>query len=218
MKSVTLSSAHSNGHSRDRFSLHRPDETVLLRSEHEAYKERLQSAVTPLPPFRLALIREVASNEPVINRITDQILAELSKHRRITVDTFDLLPTRSELLANTDGLVIVLPEYNYGHSQGIQSLVESLQHVRSCTPVAICDLSPGWFGGSRITQELLPAFRRSGAIPLFWPMHVAQNDDLLRTGDSLADPRTDASISHFMKRFLKIVVALRSSSRPVSFN
>lgn len=93
--------------------------------------------------------------------------AEQDKNIKITkVDVLDFPSTYtkglskekseqwSSLIKNSDGLVIVSPEYNHGYPGELKLLLDSAYGEYKSKPVAICGVSDGPIGGARMAEQL----------------------------------------------------------------
>ncbi|NYT02385.1 MAG: NAD(P)H-dependent oxidoreductase [Methanosarcinales archaeon] len=59
-----------------------------------------------------------------------------------------------EKVSRADGFVIVSPEYNRGYPGELKMMLDMLFKQYAHKPVAICGVSSGVFGGSRMIQQL----------------------------------------------------------------
>ena len=57
-------------------------------------------------------------------------------------------------IIESDGLVIVLPEYNYGYPGELKMMLDLLYEEYAGKPVAFCGVSAGGLGGVRAVEQL----------------------------------------------------------------
>lgn len=59
-----------------------------------------------------------------------------------------------DIINGCDGLIIVSPEYNHGYPGELKLLLDNAYHEYCGKPVAICGVSDGPLGGSRMAEQL----------------------------------------------------------------
>jgi len=133
-------------------------------------------------PLFVPIIVGAAGQNHAGAQIAQCVMAKLAKRVGVEVRLLEA-PTLSSAAANAnlqqaDAMIIVLPEYNYGFPNELKNLLEKNLAEYAPRAVGICDLSPGWFGGSRMLETLLPLLRKSGLTPIFWDENSARGDDI----------------------------------------
>lgn len=71
-----------------------------------------------------------------------------------------------EAMAKADGLIIVAPEYNHGYPGELKIVLDSLYKEYARKPVAICGVSSGPFGGTRLVEQLRQVVIEFSMVPL----------------------------------------------------
>lgn len=69
-------------------------------------------------------------------------------------------------LTDADAFVIVTPEYNHGYPGELKMLLDRQQGEFAHKPVGLIGVSAGRFGGSRVTDAILPVMVGLGAVPV----------------------------------------------------
>ncbi len=105
-------------------------------------------------------------------------------------------------LAQTEAMILVVPEHNYGFPDVLKNVLGRHLPEHTGRAVGICDLSPGWFGGSRLFETLLPMMRKSGLIPILW-------DENRSTGEAFFDTARGERIDSFLNQLLWMAMMLR---------
>lgn len=75
-------------------------------------------------------------------------------------------PTEWQRIASTaDGFVLVVPEYNHGYPGELKLLMDALYEEFKNKPVAICGVSAGGWGGTRVVEHIKPICLEFGLVP-----------------------------------------------------
>jgi NAD(P)H-dependent FMN reductase len=72
----------------------------------------------------------------------------------------------SDLVDQSDGLVIVSPEYNHGYPASLKHALDTNYTEYVHKPVGLVGVSAGAFGGVRMIENLLPVLRGLGLVPI----------------------------------------------------
>jgi NAD(P)H-dependent FMN reductase len=73
----------------------------------------------------------------------------------------------ADLAARADGFIIVTPEYNHGYPGLLKHALDMNLEEYIHKPVALCGVSAGPFGGTRVIEALLPVMRELGLVTTF---------------------------------------------------
>lgn len=118
-----------------------------------------------------------------------------------------------EALRETQGLVIVSPEYNSGIPGHLKNAVDWLSTLQPSPwadlPVLLCSASPGAFGGARGLVAWRATLANMGALALPEAITVPHADRQLDAEGAPTDPRTGASVPNILERFTSLVARLR---------
>lgn len=93
-----------------------------------------------------------------------------------------------KLVAESDGLILVVPEYNHSFPGILKLLLDSTQEEYNHKPVGLVGVSAGGLGGSRGLQSMLPVSRELGLVSIskdafFSRSYKLITDDGSITGD-----------------------------------
>jgi hypothetical protein len=135
-------------------------------------------------------------------KVAQFVVNEIAKRQGVETAVLGLANMASANLAQAEAMILVVPEYNYGLPDVLKNMLDNSLPKQAGTVVGICDLSPGWFGGSRLLESLLPMMRKSGLIPLFW-------DENLSTGEEFFDTASGGRIDSFLDQLLWMATMLR---------
>ncbi len=80
-------------------------------------------------------------------------------------------PWRS-LVDQSDGFLIVTPEYNHGYPGELKILLDQAYKEFHGKPVVVCGTSKGVFGGTRAIENLLPVLRALGLVVSQYSINV----------------------------------------------
>lgn len=142
-------------------------------------------------------------------KVAHFIAQEIAKRNGVETGVIELADVASAKLAQAEVIILVVPEYNYGFPDVLKSVLESSLPEQTSRVVGICDLSPGWFGGSRLLEALLPMMRKSGLIPIFWDENCSKGKDFFEASGMLADQALCRRLDNFMQNLLWMASSLR---------
>ncbi|MEK7728080.1 MAG: NAD(P)H-dependent oxidoreductase, partial [candidate division KSB1 bacterium] len=108
-----------------------------------------------------------------------------------------------------EAMVLILPEYNYGSAPVLQSILQTLLRGSSRKALGICDLSPGWSGGLRVMQELLPVMRQARVLPLLWEANLAHDLNWLDNVGQWREEKHRAPLENFLQDVISLAASLR---------
>jgi NAD(P)H-dependent FMN reductase len=73
----------------------------------------------------------------------------------------------AELAQRADGFIIVAPEYNHGYPGLLKHALDMNLEEYIHKPVALCGVSAGPFGGTRVIEQLVNVVRELGLVVTF---------------------------------------------------
>ncbi|BDU72003.1 NADPH-dependent FMN reductase [Mesoterricola silvestris] len=112
------------------------------------------------------------------------------------------------LLADSQGLVIVSPEYNAGIPAHLKNALDWVSTMRPSPfqglPVLLASASPGAFGGARAQMQWRATLANLGAVALPAGITVPLADRNLDADGVPQDPRTAAEVQKVLAAFLDL--------------
>ncbi len=206
---------------------------LLLRSHEEIsnvfadYKSKRPSFATRPVATETSLFVPVILGtfgpERVGERVAQVVLQNLAQTENVDT-TFVELPkvhaathfgadeTLNTICAHADALVLVLPEYNYGSSSALQEIFTTSLRGSARKVLGICDLSPGWLGGLRVMQDLLPMMRQARALPLLWDASLAHDLNWLEHVGQWREEKHRKPLETFLQEIIALAASLRRPS------
>lgn len=79
----------------------------------------------------------------------------------------DLFPEWRDAIIQSDGLVIVSPEYNHGYPGSLKAVLDLLLKEYIHKAVALVGVSAGPWGGARVIEAMVPMVRELGLTVTF---------------------------------------------------
>lgn len=156
---------------------------------------------TSQPMFVPVIVGAVGQNR-VAGEVAQIITQEIAKRKGVETALISFGDVASAKLKQVEAMILVVPEYNYGFPDVIKNLLADNLPEQTGRVAGICDLSPGWFGGARLLETLLPMMRKSGLIPMFW-------DENCSTGEEFFDTARGERIDSFLNQLLWMAMMLR---------
>jgi len=160
-------------------------------------------------PLFVPVIVGAAGQNRLGAQIAQCVIAKLAKRNGVEVKLLEAPTLSSAALQQADAMILVLPEYNYGFPNELKNLLEKNLTEYAHRAVGICDLSPGWFGGSRLLETLLPMMRKFGLTPLFWDENSSKDDDIFNASGQLKDHVQCERVDNFLQELMRMAAALR---------
>jgi NAD(P)H-dependent FMN reductase len=125
-------------------------------------------------------------------------------------------PALAELIDQSDGLVIVAPEYNHGYPGSLKRALDSHYTEYVHKPVGVVGVSAGPLGGARMIENLLPVLRAIGLVPIGRDATVAGVADAFDEDGGLRDSRTERRIDGMLVELRWMAATLRYGRETVS--
>ncbi|EKQ66793.1 putative flavoprotein [Leptolyngbyaceae cyanobacterium JSC-12] len=165
-------------------------------------------------PVILGTPRQGRQSEYVAKFIIEQVglredvQTELIDIRLITLATDDAGesikdPQFAAVMERSDGLIIVVPEYNHGYPGMLKHVLDTCLKEYIHKAVGLCGVSAGAFGGARVIQNLLPVMRELGLTTIFYDLNFGNVQKLFDESGNLIDQLT---YIHRMERFMEELV------------
>lgn len=169
-------------------------------------------------PLVVPIIIGAAGQNQLGAKIAQCVMAKLAQYGGVETRLLEAPTLSSAALQQADAMILVLPEYNYGFPNVLKNLLEKNLATYAQRAVGICDLSPGWFGGSRLLETLLPLMRKSGLTPIFWDENSSNGDDIFNAAGQFKDHVQCERVDNFLQELMWMATALRQRRETVLAN
>lgn len=152
----------------------------------------------------------------------DNVKTELIDIRNITIAIDDAGesikdPQFSATMEQTDGLIIVVPEYNHGYPGLLKHVLDTCLKEYIHKAVGLCGVSAGPFGGTRVIQNLLPVMRELGLMTIFYDLNFSNVQTLFDESGNLIDPPTQIRrMERFMAELIWMSKVLRYGRQEIN--
>jgi NAD(P)H-dependent FMN reductase len=118
-------------------------------------------------------------------------------------------PKFAEQMTRADGLVIVTPEYNHGYPGMLKHVLDSCLWEYVHKAVAICGVSAGGFGGTRVIENMLPVMRELGLVTIFWDGNFSSVQDVFDDQGNLKEQSYVKRVEKFLKELIWMSTVLK---------
>ena len=108
----------------------------------------------------------------------------------------------AEKMQRCDGLVIVTPEYNHGYPGLLKHALDMCLEEYIHKPVAICGVSAGTFGGTRVIESLLGVVRELGLAVTFTDLNFGRVQDAFDEHGNLKDEKYVGRVAKFLNELV----------------
>ncbi|HEC30827.1 MAG TPA: NADPH-dependent oxidoreductase [Candidatus Yonathbacteria bacterium] len=83
-----------------------------------------------------------------------------------------------DIVNRADGFIIVLPEYNHGYPGELKILLDGAFKEYAKKPVALCGVSGGGFGGTRVVENIRPILTGLALVPISNTLYFSKIEDI----------------------------------------
>ena len=115
----------------------------------------------------------------------------------------------SETSMRADAFIIVAPEYNHGYPGLLKHVLDTNLKEYIHKAVGICGVSAGPFGGTRVTENLLPVMRELGLVTIFWDGNFSSVQKAFDQDGRLIETAYERRIDKFIKELIWMAKVLR---------
>src|SRR5436853_2326444 len=98
-------------------------------------------------------------------------------------------PEFAKKMTRADGLAIVTPEYNHGYPGLLKHALDMCLEEYIHKVVAICGVSAGPFGGSRVIEQMVQVVRELGLAVTFTDLNFSRVGDAFDESGNLKDEK-----------------------------
>lgn len=95
----------------------------------------------------------------------------------------------SKVVAESDGFVFVLPEYNHSFPGEFKLTFDSAKQAYMHKPVAFVPVSSGGFGGTRLIETLQNVVIEVGMIPVSYVWNVSKVNEMFDENGNMLDEK-----------------------------
>jgi NAD(P)H-dependent FMN reductase len=152
------------------------------------------------------------------------VLGEVAKRERVETELIDIREMSfstldageaikdahfSETANRADAFIIVAPEYNHGYPGLLKHVLDTNLKEYIHKAVGICGVSAGPFGGTRVTENLLPVMRELGLVTIFWDGNFSMVQKAFDQEGNLIETAYERRIDKFIKELIWMARVLR---------
>jgi NAD(P)H-dependent FMN reductase len=128
-------------------------------------------------------------------------------------------PQFSATMERSDGLIIVVPEYNHGYPGLLKHVLDTCLKEYIHKAVGLCGVSAGAFGGTRVIQNMLPVMRELGLMTIFYDLNFSNVQKLFdESGHLIDEPTYIHRMERFMGELIWMATVLRYGRQNVSLD
>jgi NAD(P)H-dependent FMN reductase len=175
-------------------------------------------------PLYIPIILGTARQGRQSEHVARFVLSEMRKRPEIETELIDVRQLKmrlddageemkdasyAEKMTRADGLVIVTPEYNHGYPGLLKHALDMCLEEYIHKAVAICGVSAGPFGGSRVIESLLPVVRELGLAVTFTDLNFSRVRDAFDEQGNLKDEKYVGRLAKFLNELVWLSRVLR---------
>jgi NAD(P)H-dependent FMN reductase len=126
------------------------------------------------------------------------------------------IPQFSATIARSDGLILVVPEYNHGYPGMLKHALDSNLEEYIHKAVALCGVSAGPFGGARVIEQLVPVVRELGLVVTFNDVNFFRVGSVFDDSGKLLDEKYIGRIDKMLNELIWMAKVLRYGREQVA--
>ena len=121
----------------------------------------------------------------------------------------DAFPEWRDAIVESDGLVIVSPEYNHGYPGALKAVLDLLLREYIHKAVAFVGVSAGPWGGTRAIEAMVPMVRELGLAVCFSDLNFPFVQRTFDQTGQLLDPAFEQRAKDFLDELVWMATVLR---------
>ena len=154
------------------------------------------------------LITEIEKRTDIETRLFD--VAEFAMpHDDYGQGIKDLFPAWRDAIVESDGLIIVTPEYNHGYPGSLKAVLDLLLREYVHKSVAFVGVSAGPWGGTRVIESMVPMVRELGLAPTFQDLNFPAVQKKFDQNGTLLDPAYEQRAKDFLDELVWMATVLK---------
>ncbi len=180
--------------------------------------------------YRIPILLGTARTGRKSERVAHYLHLCLSEHSNVETEIIDLLDYPFPLMENrmnvmeeipdnlkqfsvklqqADALIIVAPEYKNSFPGTLKNALDYMDPgIFKQTPIAICTVSSGGFGGISCLTQLRLVCLAMGGLPIPEKLPISKVNDLFDEQGNAVDPRLREKTDHFLTSLLWYTAAM----------
>lgn len=119
----------------------------------------------------------------------------------------------SSMLLESDGFILVTPEYNHSYSGTIKNVLDNFMPEYARKPFGIVSYSAGLFGGIRANEMLRPIVSELNGVATPVPFMVSGVNDAFDEKGEFKDKTYYERMNEFLKDFDWYLIALKEARK-----
>lgn len=121
----------------------------------------------------------------------------------------DSFPEWRDAIAQADGLILVIPEYNHGYPGVMKAVLDLLLREYIHKAVAFVGVSAGPWGGVRVIENLVPVCRELGLAVCFTDLNFPRVQKTFDAEGRLLDQAFDQRAKDFLDELVWMSTVLK---------
>lgn len=113
-----------------------------------------------------------------------------------------------EVVTRSNGLVLIVPEYNHGYPGELKILLDSAYDEYNFKTVGIVGVSKGGFSGTRVVDHIKPVLIELGLMPISMSLYYGKVEEMFGEGKTVTDEKTIERAQTFMGELQKTTASL----------
>ena len=175
-------------------------------------------------PLYLPLVLGTARQGRQSEHVANFLLSEMKKRPEIETELIDVRalrmslqdageemkdPAFAEKMDRSDGIVVVVPEYNHGYPGLLKHALDMCLKEYIHKTVALCGVSAGPFGGARVIEQMVQVVRELGLTVTFTDLNFSRVQDAFDEGGNLKDEKYVGRAAKFINELVWMTRVMR---------
>ncbi len=162
--------------------------------------------------FVLQEVKKRSEIEPVFVDIKDYISGKTS---RLSDEQSEKNKKWHDIAEKADGFLFVIPEYNHSFPGEFKMFIDTLFKEYAKKPAAICGVSNGAFGGTRMIDAVRPVLSYLGMIPVSPTVQFMKVNELFDTKGAILDEAYGKKVSAMLDELIWYTKAMKEARKTI---
>ena len=121
----------------------------------------------------------------------------------------DQFPEYRDAVIKADGFILVAPEYNHSFPGSLKSVIDLMLPEYIHKAVALCGVSAGGFGGTRVIEQMVNVVRELGMVVTFSDLNVSKVGSVFSDDGELLNEKLPERIDMMLGELAWMALSLR---------
>jgi len=158
--------------------------------------------------YLMRLLEKQFEVETIMLDLLDYSFPVMKERFRLLENPSESMSEFSTILNQSDGIIIVTPEYNGSYSGALKNTLDYYKQEYVRKPMGVVTVSSGSWGGINASHHLLSWILHVKAIPSPYKLMIQNVNSVFKDNNELLDEKFEGKASDFLKEFIWLTGAI----------